>query len=85
MLPPEAAVNSLAHYMMAIGQAARSLALFQLNVRNYPTSFSVHDSLGDYYQAQSQPALAIGAYSKALKLKEYPETRQKLTKLQAKK
>jgi hypothetical protein len=85
VLPPEAAVNSLAHYMMAIGQAARSLALFQLNVRNYPTSFSVHDSLGDYYQAQSQPALAIAAYSKALKLKEYPETRQKLTKLQAKK
>jgi Tfp pilus assembly protein PilF len=67
------------------GQAARALALFQLNVRNYPTSFNVHDSLGDYYQAQGQPALAMAAYTKALKLKEYPETRQKLTKLQVKK
>ena len=85
VLPPEVAVNSMAYYMMLKGQAARSLALFRLNVRNYPTSFNVHDSLGDYYQAQGQPALAIIAYTKALKLKDYPKTREKLAKLLAKK
>ncbi|TYZ12640.1 alpha/beta fold hydrolase [Hymenobacter lutimineralis] len=86
VLPPESAVNALAYYLLSQpGKAARSLALFQLNVRNYPTSFNVHDSLGDYYQSQGQPALAIASYSKALQLKEFPETRQKLTKLQAKK
>jgi predicted alpha/beta superfamily hydrolase len=86
VLPSEVTVNALAYRLMAQpGQAARALALFQLNVRNYPTSFNVHDSLGDYYQAQGQPALAMAAYTKALKLKEYPETRQKLTKLQVKK
>lgn len=85
VLPPEEAVNGLAYYMMAKGQAARALALLQLNARNYPTSLNVHDSLGDYYQAQGQAALARAAYIQALKLKEYPEIRQKLTKLQAKK
>lgn len=86
VLPPEATVNALAYYRLSQpGQAAQSLALFQLNVRSYPTSFNVHDSLGDYYQSQGQPALAIAAYTKALQLKETPETRQKLTKLQAKK
>ncbi|WP_082773760.1 alpha/beta hydrolase [Hymenobacter sp. PAMC 26628] len=49
VLPPEVTVNGMAYYMMLKGQAARSLALFQLNARNYPTSFNVHDSLGDYY------------------------------------
>lgn len=85
VLPPEEAVNGLAYVMMAKGQAARALALLQLNARNYPTSLNVHDSLGDYYQAQGQSTLAMAAYTKALKLKEYPEIRQKLTKLQAKK
>ncbi|WP_071886127.1 alpha/beta hydrolase-fold protein [Hymenobacter sedentarius] len=86
VLPSEVTVNALAYRLMAQPeQAARALALFQLNVRNYPTSFNVHDSLGDYYQAQGQPARAIAAYTKALQLKEYPETRQKLTQLQAKK
>ena len=85
VLLPEVTVNNMAYYMMAKGQAPRSLALFQLNVRNYPTSFNVHDSLGDYYQAQGQPALAMASYIKALQLKDYPATRQKLTKLQAKK
>jgi predicted alpha/beta superfamily hydrolase len=85
VLPSEEAVNGLAYAMMAKGQAARALALLQLNARNYPTSLNVHDSLGDYYQAQGQSALAIASYTKALQLKEYPATRQKLTKLQAKK
>jgi tetratricopeptide (TPR) repeat protein len=81
VLPPEAVVNQLAYYMLSLQAAPRALALFQLNVRNYPTSFSMHYSLGDCYQAQGQPAMAMAAYSKALKLNEFPETRQKLTKL----
>ena len=86
VLPPEATVNAFAYYLLSQpGQAAQSLALFQLNVRNYPTSFNAHDSLGDHYQSRGQPALAIASYTKALQLKEYPATRQKLTKLQAKK
>lgn len=49
MLPPEAVVNQLAYYMLSLLAAPRALALSQLNVRNYPTSFSVHNSVGDCY------------------------------------
>ncbi|TDN38400.1 alpha/beta hydrolase [Hymenobacter sp. UV11] len=85
VLPPEPMVHDLADYLLQSKQPTQALAMFQLNARNYPTSFSVHDSLGDYYSAQGQPTLAAAAYTKALRLKDTPATRQKLSKLRAKK
>lgn len=86
VLPPEPLVNQLAYYLLSqAGQAPRALALFQLNAQNYPASANVHDGLGDYYQSQKQPAMAIASYTKALQLKETPATRQKLAQLRAKK
>lgn len=85
VLPPEPLVNDFAYSLLQGKQAASALALLQLNARNYPTSFHAHDSLGDYYSAQKQPALAIAAYTKALQLKDTPATRQKLSQLKTKK
>ena len=85
VLPPEPMVHDLADYLLQRKQPAQALAMFQLNARNYPDSFSVHESLGDYYSAQGQPALAATAYTKALQLKDTAATRQKLSKLRAKK
>jgi predicted alpha/beta superfamily hydrolase len=84
VLPPEPLVNMIAHQFLQLGQSASALGLFQLNMKNYPTSFNVHDGLGDYYLAQKQPALAAAAFTKALQLKENPASREKLTALQAK-
>lgn len=86
VLPPESLIDALARSRLAQpGQAPRALALFQLNLQNYPTSANAHVGLGDYYQAQKQPALAIASYTRALQLQETPATRQKLAQLQAKK
>jgi predicted alpha/beta superfamily hydrolase len=85
VLPPEPMVNDLAYYLLQSNQPAHALAMFQLNARNYPTSFNVHDSLGDCYRAQGHPALASAAYAKALQLKDDPATRQKLSQLQTQK
>ena len=86
VLPPESLVDALARSRLAQpGQAARALALFQLNIQNYPTSANVHAGLGDYYQTQQQPARAMASYTQALQLQETPATRQKLAQLQAKK
>jgi predicted alpha/beta superfamily hydrolase len=86
VLPPESLVDGLAQDLLTQpGQASRALALFQLNLQNYPTSANVHVGMGDYYQAQKQPALAIAAYTRALQLQETPATRQKLAQLQGKK
>ena len=83
VLPPELLVNGIAYGLLSSEQPAAALGLFQLNARNYPTSSNVHDSLGDYYLAQKQPAQAVAAFTKALQLKETPATREKLTALQA--
>ncbi|ALW86051.1 hypothetical protein AUC43_13700 [Hymenobacter sedentarius] len=85
VLPPESFVNGLANYLLTQeGQAPRALALFQLNLQNYPTSSNVHSGLGDYYQAQKQPNFAIASYTKALQLQETPAIRKKLAELQVK-
>ena len=83
VLPPESLVNMIAHQLLNLGRAASALSLFQMNTKNYPTSFNVHDGLGDYYLAQKQPALAAAAFTKALQLRENPASRAKLTALQA--
>jgi tetratricopeptide (TPR) repeat protein len=86
VLPPESFVNALGNYLLAQeGQAPRALALFQLNLQNYPTSSNVHAGMGDYYQAQKQPALAMASYTKALQLQDNPAIRKKLVQLQAEK
>jgi predicted alpha/beta superfamily hydrolase len=86
VLPPESFVNALGNYLLAQeGQAPRALALFQLNLQNYPTSSNVHAGIGDYYQAQKQPALAVASYTKALQLQDNPAIRKKLVQLQAEK
>jgi Tfp pilus assembly protein PilF len=84
VLPPEPFVDNFASYLLYMARPTQALGLFQLNARNYPTSPHAHDSLGNYYLAQKQPALAAAAFTKALQLKENPATRKKMAQLQTK-
>jgi len=81
MLPPEPMVNNLAYGCLEMGWREKALALFQLNVWNYPGNANVHDSLGDYYSRQGDADNATRSYEKALTLFENPVTRQKLEAL----
>lgn len=81
VLPPESMINSFGFMSLQIGWTERSLALFQLNVRNYPNSANAFDSLGDHYASQGQVEQAITAYKKALAIAENPVSRQKLEQL----
>ena len=85
VLPPEDGINGLAYYCMQVGEAAKAYSLFSLNIHNYPESGNVYDSMGDYYANQKDKAKAIEYYSKALKIKENPDTKKKLDSLQGKK
>jgi hypothetical protein len=82
VLPPENMVNQVSYYLMQSGLSDRAYALLDLNVKNYPQSFNVYDSMGDYYDAQKNKAKAIEFYTRSLKIKETPDTRKKLDKLQ---
>ncbi|HEX3386460.1 MAG TPA: hypothetical protein VHS53_14775 [Mucilaginibacter sp.] len=78
--PPEATINQFAYNFMTRNPDAAFL-LFSLNIQNHPGSFNVYDGMGDYYASVKNNAKAIEYYKKALALKEYKETRDKLNKL----
>jgi uncharacterized protein len=81
VLPPEDMLNGLGYYFLQTDMPDRAYAVFDLNIKNYPHSFNVFDSMGDYYDAQKNKAKAIEYYTKSLKVKDTPDTRKKLDKL----
>jgi ubiquinone/menaquinone biosynthesis C-methylase UbiE len=59
-----------------------AIHIFKINVRLFPDSYNVYDSLGDAYYSNNEQELALLNYTKALEL--YPENiaeREKLEKL----
>ena len=85
VLPPGETLNTLGYYYLQNGAPGKAFSVFNLNIQNYPQSFNVYDTMGDYYSTQNNKAQTIVYYNKALKLHENPETREKLNKLLVKK
>jgi predicted alpha/beta superfamily hydrolase len=82
--PPESLINTLAYANLWMKKFDKAIYLFKLNGSNYPDSWHAYDSLGDYYDVKGDKANAIDNYKKALSIKEVPDTRKKLEKLQSK-
>ena len=82
--PPEDMVNSFGYVALNSKNYDDAIYIFKLNVKNYPESYNVYDSIGEFYEARGDKANAIDSYKKALLIKEVPYTRQKLEKLQGK-
>ena len=66
-------------------QPQKAYSFFKRNIDNYPHSANAYESLGEYYVQLGNKRQAIAAYTKALGLQKMPDTRRKLTTLQAKK
>ena len=81
MLPPEPYIDQTGIYLLEEKQFERAYALFSLNLRNYPKSFSAHNSMGNYYESKNDKKRAIEYYSKALAIQDNQETLTKLKKL----
>lgn len=81
VLPPENFVNEEGYNMMYNNEMENAYRLFDLNVRNYPNSSNVYNSMGDYYLSMKDKENAIIFFTKALELKENPATRKKLEEL----
>lgn len=86
ILPPERITNQMAYATMQYAyqepnRLEAAQLLFALNVKNYPDSPNVHDSMGDWYMAKEDAANAILCLQKSLELKESKPTRQKLEML----
>lgn len=81
ILPPEPYINQTGEYLMAVGLPERAFALFSMNIRNYPNSFSAYHSMGNYYESKKDTPRALENYAKALTIQNNPETRARVKKL----
>lgn len=80
--PEEQFVNGLGYEFLQMQQLKVSEQFFKMNVINFPDSFNVYDSIGDYYDAHGDKEKAIESYKKALLLnKDSSLTRDKLEAL----
>lgn len=79
--PSEDMINLLAYGSLANKNYAKAGYLFKMNVKNFPKSFNVYDSLGDYYNTIHDKANAIESFKMALSIMEFPDTRIKLNML----
>jgi CubicO group peptidase (beta-lactamase class C family) len=64
----ERALNRLGYMLLEKGRNADAIAIFKLNVEEYPRSGNVHDSLAEAYAKDGQKQQAIANYRKCLEL-----------------
>jgi CubicO group peptidase (beta-lactamase class C family) len=61
-------LNEVGYAFLSRGDSRDAIAAFERNVREYPQSANVYDSLGEAYVMAGQKMLAIGNYEKSLHL-----------------
>ena len=64
----ENGINQLGYTLLGAKRVADAIEVFKLNVKFYPASANVYDSLGDAYQAAGKKEEAVKAYEKALSI-----------------
>jgi hypothetical protein len=82
--PLESMINSAGYNALNSRKFKLAERFFRLNITNYPESFNVFDSMGDYYAAIGDKTNAIINYQKSLSIKDFADTRKKLEKLKNK-
>jgi C-terminal processing protease CtpA/Prc/Flp pilus assembly protein TadD len=64
----ESKINQLGYQLLNGGKTAYAIEVFKLNVREFPKSSNVYDSLGEAYLKAGQREAAIENYKKSLEL-----------------
>jgi tetratricopeptide (TPR) repeat protein len=67
-LATEPDVNAVAYQLMGQGKMDEAMTLFRKNVKDYPRSWNVYDSLGEALAKQGNKKEALANYQKALSL-----------------
>ena len=80
-LPPEQLINDMGYqFLNSPNQFDEAIKCFELNTKNYPTSYNAFDSLGDGYSAKGDKEKAIAAYKKSIAINPNVEETQKKLK-----
>ncbi|WP_289062383.1 alpha/beta hydrolase-fold protein [uncultured Zobellia sp.] len=81
VFPPERLINSMGGLFMSNKMPKKAYTLFKLNIKNYPKSTNVYESMGDYYLSQSDTLNAIKEFKNVLKIGENKTIKKKLERL----
>ncbi len=65
----EGNLNNTGYQLLETNKTSEAIELFKMNVRLYPNSWNVYDSLGEAYAVAGEIKLAIENYEMSLKLK----------------
>ena len=80
-LPPEQLINDMGYqFLNTPNKLDEAIKCFELNTKNYPTSFNAFDSLGDGYATKGDKEKAIAAYKKSIAINPNVEETQKKLK-----
>lgn len=81
---PENLMNHMGYQALGSKQFKKAERFFKYDIDKYPDSYNAYDSFGDYFDAIGDKPNAIKYFEKALSIKQDPDTRAKLEKLQNK-
>lgn len=65
---PEGMINSLGYYLLNNDKVDEAIEVFAQNVKDYPKSSNVYDSLGEGYKVKGEKQKAVEYYKKSLEL-----------------
>jgi hypothetical protein len=82
-LATEADLNQHGYQLLAQKQVDAAIAVFRSNVERHPSSWNVHDSLGEALAQKGDTAGAIASYGKALALVKDAENKARIEKVLA--
>ncbi|NRD22737.1 alpha/beta hydrolase [Winogradskyella litoriviva] len=80
--PDEEYVNNLGYQLLNNNAFKKSEQIFKLNIKNYPESFNVYDSIGDLYMAIGDKEKAIENFKKSVFINEKSYSKAKLLELE---
>lgn len=73
-------LNGLGYQLLEMKKFKDAIRVFELNVEEYPSSYSAYDSLGEAYMDNGEKDLAIKNYKKSLELNPANENAKKMLK-----
>ncbi|MCG8378558.1 MAG: tetratricopeptide repeat protein, partial [Proteobacteria bacterium] len=64
----EGLLNNFGYQLLRAGKIGEAIAIFRLNVEEYPDAWNVYDSLGEAYMENGDFELAIENYEKSIEI-----------------
>ena len=72
-------MNAYGYQLLGEGKVDSAIVVFQKNVKDYPKSWNVYDSLGEAYATKGDKKKAREQYNKALAMTKNPAQQERIT------